>query len=347
MEEEKLVTPPSIGADEDDVTTWALPEGAIARLGRGDVRDMAFSPDGQYLTVTSAIGLWLYELPTLSPLALWDTERGMVSKTAFSPDSRWIVTTTFVEYLKVWDVQNGTCAIQIEIPNRREFLCPIFSQDGQRIATVSYENQGKIYIWCSRTGTQLSKTEIGKTRDIYPFQFSPNIKLLAGRKRQTDSDPESILVWHVESGEQVANITEYPENMGKLCFSPDARYLAAGSPNGVIRVWDTKSGQQEAVYSNYGDAQIFPYYSPVDGLLAAAVSTSKVEVWHVAQHEKLDEFEHRGNSRYACFSENGKQLGVVSESDIQIWTKGDNADTHTLSTLARTYIDNGHISVIC
>ena len=29
-----------------DVTTWALPEGAIARLGRGIIADLAFSPDG-------------------------------------------------------------------------------------------------------------------------------------------------------------------------------------------------------------------------------------------------------------------------------------------------------------
>ena len=40
-----------------DVNTWALPKGAITRLGRGTVRDMAFSPDGQYLAVGTGIGL--------------------------------------------------------------------------------------------------------------------------------------------------------------------------------------------------------------------------------------------------------------------------------------------------
>ena len=340
MENRNTQTTTPFGFDNSDnsnVTTWALPEGAIARLGRGDVCDMAFSPDGQYFAVASAIGLWLYELPTLSPVALWDTERGMIDAVVFSPDSRWIATSTFVEYLKVWDVQNGTCAIQIEIPNRQEFLCPIFSQDGQRITVASYENNGKIYVWCSRTGTQLSETEIGETYGISPFQFSPDIKLLAGRKRETDSDPESILVWHVETGEQIGCFTEYPEKMEKLCFSLDGKYLAAGSSNGVIRVWDMESGQQEAVYSNYGDAQIFPYYSPVDGLIAAATSERKVEVWRVEQHEKLDEFEHRGNSRYACFSDNGKQLAIASPSEIKVWAKGDNSDSHILSTL------HGHI----
>ncbi|MDE0399005.1 MAG: hypothetical protein OXL96_14505 [Candidatus Poribacteria bacterium] len=59
-----------------DITMWALPENAIARLGRGRVRDVAFSPDGVHLAVATDIGLWWYELSTMQPVALWETERG-------------------------------------------------------------------------------------------------------------------------------------------------------------------------------------------------------------------------------------------------------------------------------
>ncbi len=60
----------------NEVTTWTLPEGAIARLGRGIVRDMAFSPDGVHLAVATEIGLWFYERRTMQPVALCATERG-------------------------------------------------------------------------------------------------------------------------------------------------------------------------------------------------------------------------------------------------------------------------------
>ena len=339
MENRNSVAAAPCSVAGNDVTTWALPEGAVARLGRGGIRDMAFSPDGQYFAVASAIGLWLYELPTLFPIALWDTERGMTDSVTFSPDNRRIVTHTFSGDLKIWDVERGVCIEEVNKHRRSDIPKPIFLQDGQRIAAVSYERNGKIYVWCAHTGTQLSETEIGETHGIHPFQFSSDIRLLAGRRRETESEPESILVWHVETGKQISCFTGYPENMEKLCFSLDGRHLAAGSSNGTIQIWDMESGQPTTTYTDYGDVQIFPHYAPEDGLIAAAVSDRKVEVWHIEAQEKIDTFEYRGNNRYrrACFSENGKQLAVAIESEIQIWKKGNNSDTHTLSTL------HGHI----
>ncbi len=337
MENKDIQTDTPLNFDNNDVATWALPEGAITRLGRGRNNDVAFSPDGQYFAVGTSIGLWLYELPTLSPIALLDTARGTISAVAFSADSRWIVTYTFVEHLKVWDVQSGTCVTQIEIPNKEQCPRPGFSQDGQHIIAPSCERNGKIYTWCARTGAQLNATEIGETYGIYPFLFSQDKNLLTGRKRSTDSDPESILVWHVETGEQIACFTGYSESMSNLCFSPDGKYLTAGSAEGTIRIWDIESGQLTTTHNDYGDAQMFPYYSPEDGLIAAAISKREVEVWHIDQDEKIDTFEHRGDNWHVCFSGDGAHLAVASPSEIQIWTKSNNADAHTLSTL------HGHI----
>lgn len=322
--------------DGEDVTMWALPDGAVARLGRGRNNDVAFSPNGQYFAVGTSIGLWLYELPTLSPIALLDTARG-TSAVAFSTDSRWILTYTFVENLKVWNVQSGTCVTQIEIPNEQHYPRTVFSQDGRHIAAASHERDGKIYIWCARTGAQLNATEIGETYGVHPFQFSSDTSLLAGRKRETDSDPESILVWHVETGEQIACFTGYSERMSNLCFSPDGKYLTAGSADGTIRIWGIESGKLVSTYTDYGDVQIFPHYAPEDGLIAAAVSKQKVEIWDVKQEEKIDTFEHRGDNWHVCFSGDGAQLVVANPSEIQFWTKGNNSDAHTLSTL------HGHI----
>ena len=62
MEKKKITIPAPTDADGNDITTWALPEGAVARLGQGKVVTITFSPDEYYLAVGTAVGLWLYEV---------------------------------------------------------------------------------------------------------------------------------------------------------------------------------------------------------------------------------------------------------------------------------------------
>ena len=331
------------GVVDEDVTTWALPEGAIARLGRGKGGDMAFSPDGKYFALGTSIGLWLYELPTLSPIALWDTERGMTGHVGFSPDSQRIVTRTFSETVKIWDVQTGVCVMQIEKPDKRKISDPVFSQDGQHIVTISDERDSRFYTWCSHTGKKVRETEIQPPYQVYPICFSPDLSLLAGKNRDKDNvgrnirEADSITIWQTETGEQIANITGYSDPVRRFCFSPCGQFLAAGDWHGTIHVWNVESEQLETTYTDYGESQMYPYFLPEGELITAAVSERSVEIWRVKKREKLDEFEHRWSSGTVHFSGSGTQLAFAGESEIKIWTQGNNAESHTLSTL------HGHI----
>ena len=104
MENQKPSIPVPIGSLEGDVTTWALPEGAIARLGRGGSEpEMTFSADGQYLAIGTCLGLWLYDLATLSPIALLEAERGVVESVTFSPNGKWIAASYLGRILKIFE----------------------------------------------------------------------------------------------------------------------------------------------------------------------------------------------------------------------------------------------------
>jgi hypothetical protein len=61
----------------------ALPEGAVARLGIGDVNAVTFSPDGKYLAVATDIGVFLLDPFNLAVIYSFDTTATSV---AFSPD---------------------------------------------------------------------------------------------------------------------------------------------------------------------------------------------------------------------------------------------------------------------
>ena len=245
------------------MTTWALPEGAIARFERGGVGDMAFSPDGRYLAVATKIGLWWYEVATMSPVALWETERGMISDIAFSPNGKWIAISNWDKILKVSDVQRGVSITEIELGDFRDSF--VFSPDNRWLA-ISNRDTGNVEFREPETGkivsTLMSETEKGGA--FMPIAFSPDTQLLASTSRDdTNDDTESIIVWDVESGKQVACLTGHTGCVYRLCFSPCGRLLASGGEeDGTVIIWNVGSWQQIKAYTGYGKSDMTPSYSP-------------------------------------------------------------------------------------
>ena len=47
-----------------EYTRWSLPESAVARLGKGSINEVQYSPDGARLAVVTSIGIWLYDTAT-------------------------------------------------------------------------------------------------------------------------------------------------------------------------------------------------------------------------------------------------------------------------------------------
>ena len=54
----------------EDSTQWKLPEGAIARLGKGAIHDVQYFRDGSRFAIASSIGVWIHDAQTGEALDL-------------------------------------------------------------------------------------------------------------------------------------------------------------------------------------------------------------------------------------------------------------------------------------
>ena len=326
MEEKKLVTPVPMDADGDNIATWALPEGAVARLGQGEVETIAFSPDGHYLAVGTSVGLWLYAAETMAPVALCDTERGVFGVT-FSPNGKWIATSDWDGLIKVWDIQQGLCVTRIET----EWNNFTFSSNSQRLAT-SDSATGTVNLWHPETGELLEKfsCEPEKGGRSMPIAFLPDTDLVASTRREdTDSDAESIIVWDIKSNNKTACLTGHPSSIDSLCFSPCGRFLASGGrEDGTVHMWDIVSEQQIKTYSGYGTSRMIPSYSLEGVLRATAISYNEqsgdvtMTVLDMPSGDKLYAAEENIGYGAVNFSKGSRLAHQCGDGSIKVWHLG-------------------------
>ena len=328
-------------SDNADVTTWALPNGATARLGRGGVSGkMAFSPDRTSLVVATAIGCWWYDIAARQPIALWETERGMVSAISFSRDGRWIATGNWDGIVKVWDSQTLQCLAEIDIPEHpvgkgKSIHRLIFSPDGQYFA-VSGRHRCAVYAWRRNLNNPIAWFTLSETPETasvagLPISFSPDSNLLAYK-----SDYQVTSVMHVETGENIAEFPNaYTERLGyyKLTFSPCGQYLAACNRKGTVHAWNVHTGTLEMAPTVYGSIQVEPHYMPDSTLRVAGLYQNEIVIWDAAHGKKVDSFECRARVRRgACFSADGRRFGIASErGELHVWTEGSPSTVVSLS----------------
>ncbi len=261
-----------VGSFETDVTTWELPDGAIARLGRGSEPQMAFSVDGKYLAIGTLLGLWVYDLATLSPVALWETERGMIRPIAFSPNGKLIAAGySSGQIIKVLNIQNGTCLSEIKAVTFVESIT--FSLDNRYLA-AAYDGSSDVGVWHTETGKQFARftSDIERASFYRPICFSHDSRLIASTCNSTKTEQdELIVVWNMENEEQTAFLSTHKSWVTTLCFSPCGQFLASGGEDGTVYVWDVNTWQQVKCYSDYGDIyRIIPSYTS-DGILRVAI----------------------------------------------------------------------------
>ena len=330
----------NVASNDPTGNTWALPEDAIVRFGKGLLNkwEIKLSPDGTYFAMSTGMGLWWYDVFSMSPISLWETERGSVHSFDFSHDGKWIVIANSDRMIKVLDVQSGACVTKIE--NQDAYGRLACASNSKWIATS--DGSGVVKVFDVRKGELLAQMDRGehkwKANDIYQLQFSPDGKRLAAcagnpklysnaegnydQLLNPDTEGAQIYVWDPETGEAIIKFAGR-----ELAFSQDSRLLAGASPDETVRdadrvdrcvsVWDIASGERIAHFTGHTDWVDYIAFSPCGQFVASSDGT--LRVWDLATGSKKMAYPDFDEPFY---SKDGELFALVfprSSNTTEVW----------------------------
>ena len=250
-----------------DSTQWHLPEGTTARIGRGKIDDIKYSPDGTLLAVGTSVGVWLYDARTHAELALLTKGTAAVRAVAFSPHGTMLASASSDGTIHLWDTR--TYQLKVTLAEQTSTAALAFSPDGAILASSGRE----ILLW--DIDTLKSKPMLSEDTHLGQIAFSPDGVTLVSEGRTGNE----LRLWDTRTRQLKAVLTDTEESISSIAFSPDGATLAGGDSNNKIHLWDTKTGAHKTTLTGSDNRSAWALAFSPDGATLASANWEMIELW--------------------------------------------------------------------
>lgn len=364
----RLITTSSDGT----ARVWDVSSGEtiFELLGNGNVTSAACSPDGEYIVIaggdskpfarlwSASSGIHLAELPVT---------RGVVQSAVFSPDSSNVLTSSFQEATRVWDVSGREIAtlcesnsagfsrdgkavftashdqvvrvwdtrtwaerMQIKVPGKH-LTHVAFSSDGSRIVTIG-GNDHTAHVWDARSGAAICAVRHNAHLNCASLDRSGSQVVVA-------SSDNTACVYEVSSGRPIAVLRGHASEVRSAFFSPDNKSVVTASLDGTARIWDATLGSELSVLRGHEGYVFNAVYSSSGTIVATASGDGTARIWDAALTRRVAKLNgHKEPISCASFNSDGTRLVTAShDCTARIW---DLSTGRSLATL------NGHEKIL-
>ncbi|RME61243.1 hypothetical protein D6779_00415, partial [Candidatus Parcubacteria bacterium] len=186
---------------------------------------------------------------------------------------------------------------------------------------VGGTSNGAIYFWDAKKNVLLSERTISTLSGrVINLAVSHNGRILAS------VHPGKLMLWNLETGKQLGEITQNGLNVNTIAFSMDDTYLVGGGDDSSVRVWDVSDNTLPLVRWWEGtNGRIWAVCGSSNGSLLAVAAERRIILWDVATGSILNidgSFSyHYKNNNVLVFSPDGEYLALGNDmgNSIRVW----------------------------
>ncbi|MDE0638759.1 MAG: WD40 repeat domain-containing protein [Candidatus Poribacteria bacterium] len=273
-----VMLPISFAQDNSQI---GLPEGAIARLGKGGINIMRFSPDGRRLAVGTDVGVWLYDVPDGKETALFTGQPGQVNALAFSQDGKILASAGANNpVIQLWDLGANSKLKTIQL-SELVFGIPTMAFYGRTLVSIS-STRGITY-WHVDTGEKLSSARVQEKYKASAFSED-------GTTLVFDDKNSNVHLWNTTTSSKLGSLTGYRNESNSeilvFAFTPDKNILASGSEDKTVKMWDTNERKYLATLKGHEASVTAVAFSNDGRTIASGDANKKIIIWDVKTQQK-------------------------------------------------------------
>jgi WD40 repeat protein len=281
--------------------------------GQGLVWTAKFTPSGDDVLTIGGNDARLWDAESRKQIIRF-SPHGAVADVDLSPDDRWLVTGSWDQSAKIWDVASGAAVRKLDGVHIGYVNSVQFSPDGKLVLTAS--DDGTARLWDAAAGKPVEPVFQGHDGRIRQARFDTDGGLIFtcgndktarvwdaksgaeklilrghewavlcgefsrdGKRIITGGEDNVAIVWNAVDGEVVLKLAGHIDRVTAVAFSPDGTRALTGSQDSTIKLWDAYTGKEILTLTGHQEEITSVSFSPDGQSVLSSSRDGQAIVW--------------------------------------------------------------------